>query len=46
METAGSECLEVTLESKAAQLRRSRPERMHAMTLAFWRELPPAASAS
>ncbi len=46
METAGGACLEVTLESKVAQLRRWRPGRMHAMTLAFWRELPPAASAS
>lgn len=40
METAGCECFEVTLEAKVAQLRLSRPERMNAMTLAFWRELP------
>lgn len=40
MRTAGSECFEVTVEAKVAQLRMSRPERMNAMTLAFWRELP------
>ncbi|MBI3371442.1 MAG: enoyl-CoA hydratase/isomerase family protein [Betaproteobacteria bacterium] len=36
----GGECFEVTVEAKVAHLRLSRPERMNAMTLAFWRELP------
>jgi enoyl-CoA hydratase len=34
------ECFEVGLEGKVAHVRLSRPERMNAMTLAFWRELP------
>jgi enoyl-CoA hydratase len=34
------ECFEVTVEGKVAHIRLSRPERMNAMTLAFWREMP------
>ncbi len=34
------ECFEVSVEGKVAHIRLSRPERMNAMTLAFWRELP------
>jgi len=34
------ECFEVSVEGKVAHLRLTRPERMNAMTLAFWRELP------
>ena len=34
------ECFEVAVENKVAHVRLSRPERMNAMTLAFWRELP------
>ena len=34
------ECFEVSVENHVAHIRLSRPERMNAMTLAFWRELP------
>ena len=34
------ECFEVSVEDHVAHIRLSRPERMNAMTLAFWRELP------
>ena len=34
------ECFEVGVEGKVAHVRLARPERMNAMTLAFWRELP------
>ena len=34
------ECFEVSVEGKVAHIRLSRPERMNAMTLAFWREMP------
>jgi enoyl-CoA hydratase len=34
------ECFEVTIARKVAHVKLSRPERMNAMTLAFWRELP------
>ena len=34
------ECFEVAVENKVAHVRLSRPERLNAMTLAFWRELP------
>ena len=40
MGTTGRECFEITVEAKVAHVRLSRPERMNAMTLAFWRELP------
>ena len=34
------ECFDVSIENKVAHVRLSRPERINAMTLAFWRELP------
>ena len=34
------ECFEVSVANKVAHVTLSRPERMNAMTLAFWRELP------
>ncbi len=34
------ECFEVSVEGKVAHIRLSHPERMNAMTLAFWREMP------
>lgn len=34
------DCFEVSVDAKVAHIRLSRPERMNAMTLAFWRELP------
>ncbi len=34
------ECFEVSVDGHVAQIKLSRPERMNAMTLAFWRELP------
>jgi len=37
---SGRECFEVSVEAKVAHIRFSRPERMNAMTLAFWREMP------
>ena len=41
MSAAGvRDCFEVSVEGKVAHIRLSRPERMNAMTLAFWRELP------
>ncbi len=37
---ASRECFEVSVEGKVAHIRLSHPERMNAMTLAFWREIP------
>jgi enoyl-CoA hydratase len=37
---AARECFEVSVEGKVARIVLSHPERMNAMTLAFWRELP------
>ena len=34
------ECFEVTVDARVAHIRLARPERMNAMTLAFWSELP------
>ena len=34
------ECFEVSVEGKVAHIKLSRPERLNAMTLAFWSELP------
>jgi len=34
------DCFEVSVEGKVAHIRLSRPERLNAMTLAFWSELP------
>ena len=34
------ECFEVLVEGKVAHIKLSRPERLNAMTLAFWSELP------
>jgi enoyl-CoA hydratase len=34
------ECFEVSVEGKVAHIKLSRPERLNAMTLAFWKELP------
>jgi enoyl-CoA hydratase len=34
------ECFEVSVEGKVAHIRLSHPERMNAMTVAFWREIP------
>src|SRR5471032_2436219 len=34
------ECFEVSVEGKVGHIRLSRPERLNAMTLAFWSELP------
>ena len=34
------ECFEVAVDGKVAHIRLSRPERLNAMTLAFWGELP------
>lgn len=34
------DCFEVSIEGKVAHIRLSRPERLNAMTLAFWSELP------
>jgi enoyl-CoA hydratase len=34
------DCFEVSVEARVAHIRFSRPERMNAMTLAFWREMP------
>ena len=36
----GRECFEVSVDGKVAHIRLSHPERMNAMTLAFWREMP------
>ncbi len=35
-----NECFEVAVEGKVAHVRLSRPERLNAMTLAFWSEVP------
>ena len=35
-----NECFEVSVEGKVAHVRLSRPERLNAMTLAFWSEVP------
>jgi enoyl-CoA hydratase/carnithine racemase len=37
----GYECFEVSRDGGVATLRLSRPERLNAMTRAFWLELPP-----
>jgi len=38
----GFESIEVSVEAKVAHIRLSRPERMNALSAAFWRELPAA----
>ena len=33
------DCFEVSVEGKVAHIRLSRPERLNAMTLAFWKRI-------